>query len=118
MVDGDGGWGIGPRTAIGQKADGTIVIVEIDGRQPSRSLGATMEDVQDIMYNRGVINAMCMDGGSSSSVFFNGKNVTIPSSVAHVPRYLPNIWAVVPKAGQQLEVFKNGVKVDKSKLHY
>lgn len=118
MVEGDGGWGIGPRTAIGQKADGTIIMVVIDGRQPSRSIGASIKEVQDIMYERGAINAMCMDGGSSSSMYFNGENITIPSSRNNIPRYLPNIWAVVPKEGQKLSVYVDGKKQDNSDLNY
>lgn len=108
MVEGEGGWGIGPRTAIGQKEDGTIVMVVIDGRQPSRSIGATLKEVQDIMYDRGVVDAMAMDGGSSSSMYFNGENITIPSSRNNVPRYLPNIWAVLPNKGQLVEVYEDG----------
>jgi len=118
MVDGDGGWGIGPRTAIGQKKDGTIVMVVIDGRQPTRSIGATIEEVQNIMYDRGVINAMAMDGGSSASMYFNGENITTPSSVGHIPRYLPNIWAVIPDKEQKMEVYIEGEKVNKDTLNY
>jgi exopolysaccharide biosynthesis protein len=112
MVEGDGGWGVGPRSAIGQKADGTIVMVVIDGRQPSRSIGATIKEVQDIMYERGVVNAMAMDGGSSSSMYFNSENITTPSSRNNIPRYLPNIWAVVPDEGQHVEVYIDGEQVD------
>lgn len=118
MVEGEGGWGIGPRTAIGQKADGTIIMVVIDGRQPSRSIGASIKEVQDIMYERGAINAMCMDGGSSSSMYFNGENITIPSSRNNIPRYLPNIWAVVPKDGQKLDVYVDGERKKSSQIKY
>ncbi|GAB6441507.1 MULTISPECIES: phosphodiester glycosidase family protein [Bacillus cereus group] len=118
MVEGDGGWGLGPRTAIGQKADGTIIMVVIDGRQPSRSIGASIKEVQDILYERGAINAMCMDGGSSSSMYFNGDNITIPSSKNNIPRYLPNIWAVVPKEGQKIKVYVDGEKKANSELNY
>lgn len=118
LIKGEGGWGIGPRTAMGQKKDGTIVLVVIDGRQPTRSMGATLREVQDILYDRGVINAMSMDGGSSSSMYFNGKNVTTPSSVGNVPRYLPNIWAVVPGNNKNFEVFVDGKKKNPSSLRY
>ncbi|MCU7667241.1 phosphodiester glycosidase family protein [Bacillus thuringiensis] len=118
MVEGDGGWGLGPRTAIGQKEDGTIIMVVIDGRQPSRSIGASIKEVQDILYKRGAINAMCMDGGSSSSMYFNGENITIPSSKNNIPRYLPNIWAVVPKEGQKVTVYVDGEKKSNSELNY
>lgn len=110
MVEGDGGWGWGPRTAIGQKADGSIIFVVIDGRQ-TRSVGASIKEVQDLLYERGAINAMCMDGGSSSSMYFNGDNITIPSSKNNIPRYLPNIWALVPENGDDLHVDVDGKEV-------
>lgn len=103
ITEGDGGWGAGPRTAIGQTKDGKIILVVIDGRQ-AHSIGATIRELQDILYDRGAINAMAMDGGSSSSLYLDGKNVTTPSSVGHIPRYLPNIWAVIPKEGQKVKV--------------
>ncbi|GLX70540.1 phosphodiester glycosidase family protein [Paenibacillus glycanilyticus] len=110
MVQGDGGWGWGPRTAIGQKADGSIMLVVIDGRQ-ARSVGASIKEVQDLLYDRGAINAMCMDGGSSSSMYFNGDNITIPSSRNNIPRYLPNVWALIPEAGDVMHVDVDGEQV-------
>ena len=41
ITNGDGGWGVGPRTAIGQRKDGTVLLLVIDGRQPGYSVGAT-----------------------------------------------------------------------------
>lgn len=110
ITEGDGGLGVGPRTAIGQTATGEIIFVVIDGRQ-IRSLGATLKDVQDLLYERGAINAMCMDGGSSSSMYFNGENITIPSSKNNIPRYLPNIWAVIPEPGDTLSVEYDGKQI-------
>lgn len=52
ITEGDGGWGVGPRTAIGQKKDGTVLFLVIDGRQPGYSIGATLRDVQDILLKR------------------------------------------------------------------
>lgn len=52
ITEGDGGWGVGPRTAIGQKKDGTVLFLVIDGRQPGYSIGATLRDVQDILFER------------------------------------------------------------------
>ncbi|MCK9906961.1 phosphodiester glycosidase family protein, partial [Frankia sp. Cpl3] len=63
-------WGIQPRTAVGQKADGTIVFLVIDGRQPGHSIGASMKDVADLLEERGVVTAMAMDGGSSSMMLY------------------------------------------------
>lgn len=52
ITDGDGGWGVGPRTAIGQRKDGTVLFLVIDGRQPGYSIGATLRDVQDILMKK------------------------------------------------------------------
>lgn len=93
ITDGEGGGGINPRTAIGQMADGTIVFLVIDGRQ-THSIGATLKEVQDILFERGVINALCMDGGSSSVMYFNSEIITTPSSRSRTSRYLPNAWVV------------------------
>lgn len=92
---GNGGWGIAPRTAIGQKEDGTIVMIVIEGRQV-QSLGATLKDVQDLLYERGVVNAIAMDGGSSSIMYLDGQTIITPSSQGNVSRYLPNAWVVLP----------------------
>lgn len=78
ITDGDGGWGIGPRTAIGQKADGTILLLVIDGRQPQHSLGATLVDVQNILFDNGAVTAANLDGGSSTTMYFQGKVINKP----------------------------------------
>ncbi|OAT81064.1 phosphodiester glycosidase family protein [Desulfotomaculum copahuensis] len=78
ITQGDGGWGPGPRTAIGQKQDGTILLLVVDGRQPGYSLGATVRDAQDILYEQGAYVAANLDGGSSSTMFYNGKLVNKP----------------------------------------
>lgn len=111
ITEGNGGWGYGPRTAIGQKEDGSIVIIVIDGRQ-KHSLGASMKDVQDIMYDAGVVNALAMDGGSSAIMYFGGENVTTPSSLNNVPRRVPSAWIVKANEGQQVEIYENGKMID------
>ncbi len=87
-------WGIQPRTAVGQKKDGTIVFLVIDGRQPGHSIGASMKDVADLLEARGVVTAMAMDGGSSSMMLHNGEAITKTSCPYDRGRYLPNAWAV------------------------
>jgi len=87
-------WGIQPRTAVGQKADGTIVFLVIDGRQPGHSIGASMKDVADLLEERGVVTAMAMDGGSSSMMLFKGEAITRTSCPYERGRFLPNAWAV------------------------
>ena len=61
--------GYNPRTAIGQRADGAVILVCIDGRQAS-SLGGTYRDIIDIMVEYGAVNACNMDGGSSSIMLY------------------------------------------------
>ncbi len=70
-VGGTGG-GLNPRTAIGQRADGAILLLVIDGRQTS-SLGANQRDLTNIMLEFGAVNAANLDGGSSSSMYYNGE---------------------------------------------
>lgn len=89
---GDGGWGIQPRTAIGQKKDGTILMLVIDGRQAG-SLGATLKNVQDIFLQHGAYNAFNLDGGASSTMFYDGKVVNSPSDILG-ERYVPNAFIV------------------------
>ena len=63
ITNGDGGWGVGPRTAIGQRKDGTVLLLVIDGRQPGYSVGATLRDLQNILYEEGAVIAANLDGG-------------------------------------------------------
>ncbi|MGK0465702.1 MAG: exopolysaccharide biosynthesis protein [Clostridium sp.] len=74
---GDGGWGIAPRTAIAQRSDGAIILLSIDGREIN-SLGATLKEVQDELYNFGAYNAANLDGGSSSTMFYNDEVINNP----------------------------------------
>lgn len=72
QVDGKGS-GANPRTAIGQKADGTVLLLVTDGRGASGHLGATAADLIKIMKEYGAVNAANLDGGSSSSMYYNNK---------------------------------------------
>ena len=72
--------GINPRTCIGQTADGTVLLLAIEGRMAD-SLGATFEDLTDIMEEYGAINAVNMDGGSSSGMYYQGERITRSCSV-------------------------------------
>ncbi|MGG1555522.1 phosphodiester glycosidase family protein [Paenibacillus ferrarius] len=92
ITSGDGGWGRAPRTAIGQKADGTVIFIVIDGRQTS-SVGATLKEVQDIFLEDGVINAGFLDGGASSEMVYNNDLITSPSS-RYGERRLPSAFLV------------------------
>jgi len=96
--------GLNPRTAIGQRADGAVIFVCIDGRQAG-SPGGTYRDVTDIMIEFGAVNACNLDGGSSSIMMYRdmhglfgeaGQVQTINSYsvLQSQPRRMPNYWLV------------------------
>lgn len=89
---GDGGWGIAPRTAIGQTKDGRVLLLTIDGRQKD-SLGATLKDVQDILLEYGAYNASNLDGGSSATMYNEGKLINKPSDILG-ERAIPSAFIV------------------------
>lgn len=69
------GGGLNPRTAIGQRADGAILLLVINGRSVD-SLGATLDDLASIMLDYGAVNASNLDGGSSSLMIMDGEYLT------------------------------------------
>ena len=87
--------GVNPRTAIGQRADGAVLLLVIDGRQVS-SPGATYDDLVDIMLEYGAVNASNLDGGSSSMMMYNGEVVNTCASVVG-PRPLATSFVVLPQ---------------------
>ena len=84
--------GLAPRSAIGQTAGGQIILVVADGRQKA-SIGATFKDMQDVLFENGAVNAVNLDGGSSSGMVFRGKLVSSPSD-GDSQRLLPNAIVV------------------------
>ncbi len=90
-VSGIGG-GINPRTAVGQAADGSIILLAIDGRQ-ANSLGASFSDLQDIMLQYGAVNASTMDGGTSTQMYYNGEVINTPYSPTG-PRSCPTSFLI------------------------
>jgi len=94
FVKGSGGWGIAPRTAIGQRQDGIVLFLVIDGRQ-AHSIGADMVDLTEIMQRYGAYNAANVDGGSSSTLIENGELITKPTAAGRDNmRWIPNAWIV------------------------
>jgi exopolysaccharide biosynthesis protein len=71
--------GLNPRTAVGQKEDGTVIFVVIDGRKIT-SPGASLYDMQQIMLDRGAINAGSLDGGYSSTMYYKGEVINSPNA--------------------------------------
>lgn len=95
VVKGDGGWGIAPRTGIGQMADGTVIFVVIDGRQPTWSIGATLRDLMHIFEDYHAVNAVNLDGGSSSELVYNSKVINRLWNIFG-ERYIPTAFVVTP----------------------
>ena len=94
FVKGDGGWGIAPRTAIGQRQDGIVLILVVDGRQ-AHSIGADMVDLTEIMQRYGAYNAANVDGGSSTTLLEDGELITKPTAAGKDGmRWIPNAWIV------------------------
>lgn len=89
-VLGSGG-GLNPRTAIGQRSDGAVLLLVVDGRQPN-SLGASYKDIAEIMQQYGAVNAANLDGGSSSMLRYNGEMLNQISMVG--VRRIPTAFLV------------------------
>ena len=83
--------GINPRTAVGQRADGAVLLLAIDGRQV-HSIGASFGDARDVMLDFGAVNACNMDGGSSTVMYYNGEYINSPSSASGTSRALPDAF--------------------------
>lgn len=95
---GNGGWGTAPRTAIGQRKDGIVLLLVIDGRTVTKP-GANMNDLIEIMENYGAYNAANLDGGTSSAMVVNGDiiNDPIDSSGAHRTRFISTGFILTKK---------------------
>ncbi len=87
------GGGVNPRTALGQRADGALLLLVLDGRSIN-TLGATMEDVVNIMLEYGAVNAGNLDGGSSSVMVYDGEIINHCASVTG-PRRIPTGFIVL-----------------------
>jgi exopolysaccharide biosynthesis protein len=71
-----------PRTMIGTTGDGTIWLVTVDGRQPQLSVGMTLVELRDLARKLGLVNALNLDGGGSTTMWVQGQVVNSPSDVA------------------------------------
>lgn len=85
--------GLNPRTAIGQRSDGAILMLVIDGRQVA-SIGATYRDLVDIFQDYGAVNACNLDGGSSSMMWYGDGYVNNCASVIGI-RPVPTAFVVL-----------------------
>lgn len=85
--------GLNPRTAIGQRSDGAILLLVIDGRQVI-SIGATLWDLVEIFQKYGAVNACNLDGGSSSLMWYQGDYINNCASVIGI-RPVPTTFLVL-----------------------
>lgn len=110
----EGNTGTAQRTAIGQRADGTVILMVTDGRTAS-SLGATRNDIIDLMLSYGAVTAGMLDGGSSSMMYYEDyyEKYNIDTSgldeyqllgltnrykAFTKPRHMPTFFLVAPEA--------------------
>ena len=68
-----------PRTMIGTAADNTIWLVTVDGRQPEQSVGMTLVELRALAHRVGLVNALNLDGGGSTTMWVQGQVVNSPS---------------------------------------
>lgn len=100
VTEGNGGWGINPRTVLAQRKDGIVLFLVVDGNGSSdwRTWngrgGASMDDLITILERYSAYNAVNMDGGASTGLTINGKLYNNPCSGSSVngERLIPNIW--------------------------
>ena len=104
FIKGNGGWGYAARTAIGQREDGIILLLVVDSNS-TRTKGADMVDLTEIMSNYGAVNAANLDGGTSTVMILPKKealkyrsdctdnycyiNDPVDSSLRHKTRGIP-----------------------------
>lgn len=93
-VSGKGG-GLNPRTAIGQRADGAVLLLTVDGRQAT-SLGASMSDLVDVMLSFGAVNAGNLDGGGSTVLYYDKEIRNVVMSI-YGARGVPDAVCVLPE---------------------
>lgn len=96
-INGNGGMGIHPRTAIAQRKDGIVLFLTIDGRQPTHSIGTSIKEVMNILIKYGAYNAANLDGGASTTLTVEGEIYNKPCGILNgnfAPRNLPNAWIV------------------------
>lgn len=100
-IHGDGGWGTAPRSVIAQRRDGIVLFLIIEGRLPGYSIGATMNDVIEMLLRYGAYNAANLDGGASSTMAVNGKLFNRPSAGGEYGgRTVSNAWIVTNRSGK------------------
>lgn len=104
-IHGDGGWGTAPRTVIAQRKDGVVLFLVIDGRMPGYSIGATMNDVIEVLVRYKAYNAANLDGGASTTMSVNGSLWNNPyAGGEYGGRTVSNAWVVTNKQGKAVTI--------------
>ena len=73
--------GVNPRTAVGQKADGTLVFYTIDGRKTGHSIGASLTQIGERLLELGCETVLCLDGGGSTNLAVTTPDATTASII-------------------------------------
>ena len=97
FIKGNGGWGTAPRSAIGQRQDGIVLFLVMDGRDYAHGIdGVGMVELTEIMMRYGAYNAANLDGGTSCGLVINGEltNQPVNGSGKKTTRAIPNAWIV------------------------
>jgi len=95
IKNGTGGWGLAPRTAIGQRQTGEILFLVVDGRQVDWSIGCDLDVLQEVMLAEQAYNAAMLDGGSSTAMVHEDTYINRPS-LGH-ERWINNAFVVMPE---------------------
>ena len=104
-----------PRTAIGQKANGDVLLVTTDGRQPGYSVGLTNVQLAQALVRLGAVQAMALDSGGSSTLAFDGTVLNAPSDGRERPvatALMLQYYGVYVRAPLETVVSPNGDGVD------
>ena len=97
FIKGNGGWGTAPRSAIGQRKDGIVLFLVMDGRDYANGIsGSDMVDLTEFLMRYGAINAANLDGGTSSGLVVNGQLISKPvnGNGQKSTRAIPDAWIV------------------------
>ncbi|HUP32276.1 MAG TPA: phosphodiester glycosidase family protein [Gaiellaceae bacterium] len=104
-----------PRTGVGQRADGSLIMVVTDGRRPGYSVGMTNFELAQTLVRLGAVTGSALDGGGSSSLAFDGKLLSRPSDhggerpvstalqLAYYGVYAPAVTPVISPNGDGID---------------
>ena len=94
-IKGNGGLGYAPRTVIAQRKDGIVIFIVFDGRGTTGGMGASMNDLIEVLTRYKAYNAANLDGGGSSTLVINNEVINETGGWGYSgDRYLPDAWIV------------------------